>query len=93
VEVAGGDEMNQPDDAQAAVVTATRVWPQMSAFLTPPHTTEDFDRLVKFSHYLIDSGAGDESNSLASLLDLVGILITTYEHEHGLLWEQQQPIS
>ena len=81
--------MNQPDDAQAAVATAARVWPQMSALLTPPRTSEDFDRLVTFSPHLIDSGAGDESSPLASLLDLVGILITTYEREHGLLWEQQ----
>ena len=84
--------MSQVDDAQAAVATATRVWPQLSALLTPPQTSEEFDRLVQFSHYLIDSGAGDESNSLASLLDLVGILITSYEREHGLLWEQQ-PVS
>jgi|GEM_PF-1087213 len=51
--------------------------------------TEDFERLVQFSHYLIDSGAGNESNPLASLLDLLGVLITSYEREHGLLWEQQ----
>jgi len=81
--------MNQPNVSQAAVATATRAWPQMSALLTPPQTTEDFERLVQFSHYLIDSGAGDESNSLASLLELVGVLITSYEREHGLLWEQQ----
>lgn len=81
--------MSQFDDAQAAVAIATNVWPQMSAILTPPQTREEFDRLVQFSHYLIDSGAGDESSSLASLLDLVGILITSYEREHGLLWEQQ----
>jgi hypothetical protein len=81
--------MNLSDDAQATVATASRVWPQLSALLTPPQTSEDFDRLVTFSHHLIDAGTGDESNSLASLLDLVGILITTYEREHGLLWEQQ----
>jgi hypothetical protein len=81
--------MNQPDDTQAAVVTATRVWPEISTFLTPPRTSEEFERLVKFCHDLIDSGAGDENNPLASLLDLVGIVITTYEREHGLLWEQQ----
>lgn len=61
----------------------------MSAILTPPQTREEFGRLIQFSHVLIDSGAGDESNALASLLDLVGILITNYEREHGLLWEQQ----
>jgi hypothetical protein len=83
--------MNQSDDAQAAVATATRVWPQMAALLTPTHTSEDFDRLLTFSHQLIDAGAGDENNPLASLLDLVGILITVYEREHGLLWEQQYP--
>jgi hypothetical protein len=81
--------MNQPNDAQTAVATATRVWPQLSALLTPPRTSEEFERLVKFSHDLIDSGAGDENNPLASLLDLVGISITTYEREHGLLWKQQ----
>ncbi len=81
--------MSQLNDAQAAIATATSVWPQMSALLTPPQTSEDFDRLVQFSHYLIDSGAGDESSPLASLLDLVGVLITSYEREHGLLWEQQ----
>ncbi len=81
--------MIQPDDAEAAVATATRVWPQVAAILTPPQTSEDFDRLVAFSHHLIDLGAGDERHSLATLLDLVGILITDYEREHGLLWDQQ----
>jgi hypothetical protein len=81
--------MNQSDDEQTAVDTATRVWPELSALLTPPRTGEEFDRLVAFSHDLIDSGAGDESNPLASLLDLVGIIITTYERDHGLQWEQQ----
>ncbi len=82
--------MNQPNNTQTDIATATRVWPQLSALLTPPRTGEEFHRLVKFSHDLIDSGAGDETDPLASLLDLVGILITTYEREHGLLWEQQQ---
>ncbi len=81
--------MNQLDDAQGEVATAARVWPQLSAILTPPQTREDFERLVRFSHQLIDAGAGDESNLLASLLDLVGILITNYERDHSLLWEQQ----
>ena len=84
--------MSQLEEAQESVATANRVWPEMSALLTPPQTNEAFDRLVKFSHDLIDSGAGDESNPLASLLELVGVLITNYEREHGLLWEQQ-PVS
>ena len=85
--------MSNKDENQAAVATATRVWPQMSSLLTPPQTRDNFDRLVEFSHQLIDSGAGDENNPLATLLDLVGLLIATYEREHGLLWEQQYPTS
>ncbi len=81
--------MGQPKDVQAAVEMATNTWPQISAVLSLPQTQEEFDRLVQFSHYLIDSGAGDESHSLASLLDIVGVLITSYERDHGLLWEQQ----
>lgn len=58
------------------------VWSSIATVLTPPETEEDFDRLIKFSDYLIDETNGDENHHLMGLLDVVGTLIAYYEEHH-----------
>ena len=43
---------------------------------------EDYERLISFLDWLIDQVGEDERHSLASLMEIVGVLIERYEDEH-----------
>ena len=45
-------------------------------------TEEDYDGLVLLLDRLVDEVGGDESNPLASLMEVLGVLIEKYEDEH-----------
>ena len=45
-------------------------------------TEEDYDGLVSLLDNLIDEVGGDESHPLASLMEVLGVLIEKYEDEH-----------
>jgi HTH-type transcriptional regulator/antitoxin HigA len=47
-----------------------------------PHTEEEYRRLVSLLDGLIDEIGEDESHLLASLMEIVGVLIEKYEDEH-----------
>jgi HTH-type transcriptional regulator/antitoxin HigA len=47
-----------------------------------PHTDEEYQRLVAILDGLIDEVGEDESHPLASLMEIVGVLIEKYEDEH-----------
>jgi len=47
-----------------------------------PHTEEDYQHLVAFLDRLIDEVGEDESHPLASLMEIVGVLIEGYEDRH-----------
>ncbi len=47
-----------------------------------PHTQEEYERLVSFLDNLIDEVGEDESHPLASLMEIVGVLIERYEEDH-----------
>jgi len=57
-------------------------WKPLSPMLSVPGTEAEYDRLVNFLDYLIDTVGDDETHLLASLMDTVGTLIETYENEH-----------
>ena len=57
-------------------------WPQMAGMVYLPHGEEEYERLVDFLDHLIDEVGEDESHPLASLMEVVGILIERYEDEH-----------
>jgi len=57
-------------------------WPQMARMIYVPHTEEEYERLVSFLDSLIDEVGEDESHPLASLMEIVGVLIERYEEEH-----------
>ncbi|MCA0452350.1 MAG: hypothetical protein LCI00_00020 [Chloroflexi bacterium] len=42
----------------------------------------DYDRLVSTLDQLIDEVGEDESHPLASLMEVIGVLIEKYEDEH-----------
>jgi len=50
--------------------------------VTVPQTEADFDKLASLLDALIDLVGEDEEHPLASLMELIGVLIERYEDEH-----------
>jgi HTH-type transcriptional regulator/antitoxin HigA len=61
--------------------TAT-AWSGLAGKVFVPHTEEEYSRLVALLDGLIDEVGEDESHSLASLMEIIGVLIENYEAEH-----------
>ena len=47
-----------------------------------PHSEEDYQKLVALLDSMIDEVGEDESHPLASLMEVIGVLIEKYEDEH-----------
>jgi HTH-type transcriptional regulator/antitoxin HigA len=62
--------------------TVEQVWPNLAPLLFVPHTEREYDRLVKMLDTLIDVVGEDESHPLASLMEVVSVLVEKYEDEH-----------
>lgn len=62
--------------------TVEQIWPTLAPLLFVPHNDEEYDRLVQRLDSLIDVVGEDESHPLASLMEIVGVLIEKYEDEH-----------
>ncbi len=63
------------------VQTAERVWPALAPLIFVPHTESEYQRLVRLLDALIDIVGEDESHPLASLMEVIGVLIEKYEDE------------
>ena len=57
-------------------------WSSLAGTVFVPHTEEEYRRLVVLLDDLIDEVGEDESHPLASLMEIVGVLIEKYEDEH-----------
>ena len=64
------------------VKKAVNVWSSISEMLYVPHTEEEYQDLVKLLDSLIDEVGEDETHPLASLMEIIGVLIEKYENEH-----------
>lgn len=64
------------------IETAEQVWPAIAPILFVPHTEREYDRLVRLLDSLIDVVGEDETHPLASLMEIIGVLIEKYEDEH-----------
>ena len=58
------------------------VWPAIAPVLFVPHTEQEYDRLVQVLDALIDVVGEDETHPLASLMEIIGIVIEKYEDQH-----------
>ncbi|HVF56066.1 MAG TPA: hypothetical protein VM934_07940 [Pyrinomonadaceae bacterium] len=78
--------MQNPDVDRAA-----SAWSSVAGTVFVPHTEEEYERLVALLDGLIDEVGEDESHPLASLMEILGVLIEHYEAEHvpELTGEQQ----
>lgn len=61
---------------------AADAWSMLGGAVFVPHTDEEYRRLVAILDDLIDEVGEDESHPLASLMEIVGVLIEKYEDEH-----------
>jgi HTH-type transcriptional regulator/antitoxin HigA len=57
-------------------------WSSMAGKIYVPHSEEEYRQLVALLDSLVDEVGEDESHPLASLMEIVGVLIEKYEDEH-----------
>ena len=64
------------------VQTAQNVWPMLTEVVFVPHAQSEYQRLTEVMDNLIDVIGEDEDHPLASLMEVIGVLIEKYEDEH-----------
>ena len=57
-------------------------WSSLAGKIYVPHSDEEYQQLVELLDSMIDEVGEDESHPLASLMEIVGVSIETYEDEH-----------
>ncbi len=57
-------------------------WSSIAQTVFVPCTEEEYEHLVELLDSLIDRIGEDESHPLASMMDVIGVLIENYEAEH-----------
>lgn len=60
----------------------TKAWPPLSRTVRVPHSDADYQQLVELLDGVTDQVGEDENHPLASLMDVLGVLIEKYEDEH-----------
>ena len=61
---------------------AASAWSSLAGAVFVPHTEAEYRRLVSLLDNLIDEVGENESHPLASLMEIVGVLIENYEAGH-----------
>jgi len=61
---------------------AFAVWPQIEPAPRVPHNDREYRQLVKELDRLVDEVGEDESHPLASMMEMIGVLIEKYEDEN-----------
>lgn len=57
-------------------------WSVLAGKIYVPHSEEEYRQLVSLLDSFIDEVGENESHPLASLMEIVGVLIEKYEDEH-----------
>ena len=66
----------------AELEKVTKAWPPISRAVRVPHNEADYRELVELLDRITDEVGEDENHPLASLMDVLGVLIQKYEDEH-----------
>lgn len=64
-----------------SVPETQKVWQPLANNLVVPRNEEQYEQLVAWLDKLIDEVGENESHPLASLMDILGVLIERYENE------------
>ncbi len=59
-----------------------RAWSSIAETIFVPRTEQQYEHLVELLDGLIDQVGEDETHPLASMMDVIGVLIENYEAEH-----------
>jgi len=70
------------DMSTAELAKVTEAWPPISRTVRVPRTKGEYEELLEFLDHLTDEVGEDENHPLASLMDVVGVLIEKYEDDH-----------
>ncbi len=65
-----------------AVSKTTSAWSSLAGAVFVPHSEEEYRQLVVLLDNLIAEVGENESHPLASLMEIVGVLVEAYESEH-----------
>jgi HTH-type transcriptional regulator / antitoxin HigA len=57
-------------------------WSSIAENVFVPHAEAEYEHLVNILDALIDQIGEDETHPLASLMEVIGVLIENYENEH-----------
>ncbi|NEO29625.1 MAG: hypothetical protein F6K36_04075 [Symploca sp. SIO3C6] len=57
-------------------------WTSISKTIFVPHTEAEYEHLVEILDNLIDQVGEDETHPLASMMEVICVLIETYEDKH-----------
>ena len=60
----------------------TKAWPPLSRAVRVPHNETEYRELVQLLDHLTDEVGENEQHPLASLMDVLGVLIEKYEDEN-----------
>ena len=60
----------------------TQTWPSISGTVRVPHSEKEYMELVRVLDHLADTVGENENHPLASLMDVIGVLVEKYEDEH-----------
>ena len=64
------------------VKRAANAWSSLSGAVFVPHTEAEYNRFVALLDRLIDQVGEDENHQLASMMEVLSILVERYEAEH-----------
>ena len=64
------------------IQTAQDVWPVLNSVMFVPHEESEYQRLVAILDDLIDVVGENEDHPLASMMEVIGVLIEKYEEEN-----------
>lgn len=59
-----------------------KLWPTVAPVVRVPSNEVDYEETVSLLDFLIDEIGEDESHPLASLMEVLGVLIEKYEDDH-----------
>ena len=64
------------------VQRAANAWSSLSQDVFVPHSESEYCRIVVLLDQLVDEVGEDENHPLASLMEVLGVLVERYEVEH-----------
>ena len=64
------------------IKTTISAWSSLTNKIFVPHTEEEYNQLVAVLDNLIDEVGENESHPLASLMEIIGVLIENYENQN-----------